>query len=1163
MQGWIIIAAGFVYLLLLFWVASIGDWRAQKSGVKARPFIYALSLAVYCTSWTFFGSVGLAAERNYEFLGIYIGPILVFTFGHRLLRHIIRLAKAEKITSVADFLAARYGKSFAVASLATLIAVVGYVPYIALQLKAVAGTVGLVVNHYNPGFTSGIASVDIPLMIAGVLALFAILFGTRHTDATEHQDGLILAIALESAIKLTAFITVGFACTFLLFGSFPNLINAVADSPQAMAALNYQTSIGTWIVLILLSASAIIVLPRQFHVTIVENRSEEELKRAKWLFPVYLIAINIFVLPIALLGVLNVGTDTSADLYVLALPLKAGSEVLSMIAFVGGLSAATAMVIVASVALSIMLSNDLVLPLFLKGYLRHSETQKEDLSILILNTRRAAIVVILFAAFIYYREAANNIGLASIGLVSFAAVAQFMPALIGGLIWRGGNGRGAVLGMLSGFAVWCYTLLLPTVAPRGASFIVDGLFGIGHLRPEALFGMDAEPLSNGVFWSLLINTICYVFGSLSRKATPLERIQATVFVPRDVAPMPALRRFRTAVTVNELKATISRYLGAERTERSFQAFEQREHRQLIGNAPADIGIIRFSEQLLGSAVGSSSARLILSLLLQRNDSSRRNALRLLDDASEALQQNRDLLQIALDQMEQGITVLDQDYRLTCWNRQFRQLLDLPDEFGQVGTSFADMVQHLSRRGDLTGLTEAEAIKRMTRFGTPMRIDLKSTDRIIEIRSNPMPDGGIVATYTDITGEVEADMVLKQANELLENRVAKRTEELTHVNQELAQARAAAEAANLGKTRFLAAAGHDILQPLNAARLYSSSLMERLGRSRESELVTNIDSSLESVETILGAVLDISRLDTGAMKPNVSVFRLDQLMQQIVTDFTPMANAKSLRLRVVPSSVVLETDRNLLRRLLQNLVSNAIKYTRSGSVLFGVRRRGENVELQIIDTGIGIPKSKLRSVFGEFTRLNEGVREAQGLGLGLSIVDRIARVLKLTIKLDSTVGKGTAFSVILPVSSAKPEPVRSAAQSFSQRQSSLNGLNVLCIDNDQHILAGMTELLDGWGCRVTPLASGAELKQYFQQMPPPPDIILADYHLISENGLDMIGFARERFASEIPAVLITADRSNEVRDQAATEGVIIINKPLKPAVLRTILSRYHQPRNAAE
>ncbi|MCB1420470.1 MAG: PAS-domain containing protein, partial [Notoacmeibacter sp.] len=614
----------------------------------------------------------------------------------------------------------------------------------------------------------------------------------------------------------------------------------------------------------------------------------------------------------------------------------------------------------------------------------------------------------------------------------------------------------------------------------------------------------------------------------------------------------------------ELKDTISRYLGAERTERSFQTFENKEGRKLSGAEVTDASTIRFGEQLLASAVGSSSARLILSLLFQRVDSGSRSAYRLLDDASDALQQNRDLLQIALDQMEQGLTVYDQDFGLTCWNRQFRELFGLPDELGQVGTPISRVIEHLARTGEIRAEDESVLLDRMTLNFKPWALELRKSQRIIEIRSNPMPNGGIVATFADITARVQADIALKRANETLEQRVAARTSELLKVNEELAQAQRIAEEANLSKTRFLAGAGHDILQPLNAARLYCSALRENTPGGSLQNALGNIDTSLDSVETILGAVLDISRLDTGAMKPNDSVFPLDSVFEQLRNDFEPMAKKKELSLTVLPTSLLLETDRNLFRRLLQNLVSNAIKYTRSGKILVGVRRRGQLCEIQVLDTGIGIPESKLNHVFSEFTRLDEGAREAEGLGLGLSIVDRIARVLRLEIRIWSIPSKGTRFSVILPVSENASSPeVPATAPSRPAAAFALNGVRALCIDNDPRILDGMRMLLENWGCDVETVASAAEHEASTTGANSKPDVIIADYHLDNTDGFDAIMQVRAFHNTTIPAIMLTADRSDEVRDKSQELEIPLIHKPVKPAVLRTALTRNLKILAAAE
>ncbi|RVJ75766.1 hybrid sensor histidine kinase/response regulator [Sinorhizobium medicae] len=1157
LSGSVIFASAFAYLLLLFAVASYGDRRARRNRIseKGRPLVYALSLAIYCTSWTYFGGVGLAAERGLEFTGIYIGPILMFTLGMPLIRRIVRLAKTEKLTSVADFVAARYGKNPSVAAIVALISLVGAVPYIALQLKAVSSSVATMIDTSDYGIGSGENFVDLPLLVTLFLACFAIVFGTRHTDATEHQDGLILAIAMESVVKLVAMLTVGIYVVFVLFGGPANLWAEAQQSPAVLASLEYQTPVARWILLIALSAFGIIMLPRQFHVTVVENRTENELRTAGVLFPLYLIAINIFVLPIAIAGVLTFSGSGNADLYLLAVPLAGNVPVITLFTFIGGFSAATAMVIVASVALSIMVSNDIVMPVFLRRRLGTRGFLQADMAGTLLNIRRTAIFVVLFLGYGYYRSADISAGLASLGLLSFAAVGQMAPALLGGLVWRQANARGAIAGMVSGFLVWAYVLFLPSLGGPDNSHIASTILGFLLPFTDLFSGPQSDPLVNATALSLLVNVAAYVVGSLTRAPKPLERFQAGVFITRRSRSEGTFRGRKTKVTVRDLKTTIGRYMGEERMQRSFHTYEQQSGRWLDDNASADMALVHFSEQLLGSAIGSSSARLVLSLVLQRMDDASSDTAWLLDQASEALQYNQDMLHTALSQMDQGIAVFDNANNLIIWNRRFRELMDLPEAAGQVGFPLADIVAILARRGDVRKNEEKALIANFLTLDKPFLLELAGGARIIEVRTNAMPDKGIVTTYTDITQRVAADMALKQANETLELRVAERTGELTRVNRELGEARAAAEEANIGKTRFFAAAGHDILQPLNAARLYSSSLVERLGDSENRSLVQNIDSSLESVEAILGAVLDISRLDTGAMKPRLQSVPLHELLRRIETDFAPMARAKNIELVIMPTSLSVRSDPNLLRRLVQNLVSNAIKYTLRGKVLVGVRRQGQMATIEVLDSGIGIPSSKFRTVFKEFARLDEGARTASGLGLGLSIVDRISRVLNHPVALQSKSGKGTGFKVAVPIDRSaaarvKPQPVAAAKASDA-----LAGLNVICIDNEPKILEGMALLLGGWGCRVTAVDSLAGCTEMGpDRLSVRPQAIVADYHLGDGTGVEAIAAIRGLWQESIPALMVTADRSPEVRGAAERDGVSLQHKPVRPAALRAWLTQ---------
>ncbi|RXT28283.1 hybrid sensor histidine kinase/response regulator [Rhizobium leguminosarum] len=1169
LPGWVIFASAFGYLLLLFAVASYGDRKNRGQGASGPgtlggwPVVYALSLAIYCTSWTYFGSVGLAAQRGLEFAGIYIGPILVFTLGMPLLRRIIELAKAEKLTSVADFVAARYGKNPTVATIVALISLIGAIPYIALQLKAISSTVSAMVNPSDYGIGSGnLYFLDLPLLATLVLACFAIMFGTRHTDATEHQDGLILAVSMESVVKLVAFLTAGVCVIWFLFDGPTDLWRKTVDNELVMSALSYHTPISRWITLILLSAFAIILLPRQFHVTVVENRTPKQLKLAGFLFPTYLIAINLFVLPVAIGGLLTFGGTGNADFYMLSLPLAGQMPVISLIIFIGGFSAATAMVIVDSVALSIMVSNDIIMPIFLRRKLAGGRASlRDNFAKTLLNIRRSAIFAVLLFGYAYYRSTDSTAGLASIGLLSFAAIAQIAPALFGGLIWRRANARGAILGLTSGFVIWIYLLFLPSLGGPDYSYVASAVLGFIFPGTTLFTAPDADPLVNATAMSLLVNTAFFVVGSLTRNAKPLERIQAGIFVKRHSRSQFATRGWKTRISVGDLKAAISRYLGEERMQRSFTTYEQSSGRKLEDEQPADMALIHFSEQLLGSAIGSSSARLVLSLILQKIEDASSDTAWLLDQASEALQYNQDMLQTALSQMDQGIAVFDSSNRLTIWNRRFRQLLDLPESAGQVGFPLSDIVTTLIQRGDIAPGDLSQTVRHFLTLDKPFALVLGGGERIIEVRSNAMPDKGIVATFTDITQRVNADQALKQANETLEQRVAERTAELTRVNRELGEARAAADEANIGKTRFFAAAGHDILQPLNAARLYSSALVERMAQSDNSPIVRNIDSALESVETILGAVLDISRLDTGAMRPRLASVALSDLLERIQTDFAPIAREKQLKLVVMPTSLRVRSDPNLLRRLVQNLVSNAIKYTITGKVVVGARRRGNQVIIQVIDSGIGIPPSKFRTVFKEFARLDEGAKTASGLGLGLSIVDRIARVLNHPVELQSTHGKGTEFRIAMPLDVSRPAAAAAAVAPADRPGQPLSGLKILCIDNEPKILEGMRLLISGWGCEVEALDGLAEVTA-LDGREGPPDIVIADYHLGDGTGIAAILHLRRQFGADIPALVITADRTPEVRSEAERYGIAVQHKPVRPAALRAYITQISGLKRAA-
>jgi Na+/proline symporter/signal transduction histidine kinase len=1159
LHDWGVIAAAFAYIGLLFFVASRGDRLPAGERGRASGLIYPLSLAIYCTSWTFFGSVGFATRTSVDFLAIYVGPILMIGLCTPLLRRVIHLAKSQNITSIADFIAARYGKSQAVAATVALIAIIGSVPYIALQLKAMASSLETILSE-DQAFSSIPIIGDIALVVTLAMAVFAVLFGTRQTDATEHQHGLMLAVATESIVKLVAFIAAGAFVTFWMFSPH-ELAERAMKTPEAVRAIEYVPSIGNFLIMTLLSFCAIMLLPRQFHVSVVENSTQAEVSRARWLFPLYLVAINLFVIPIAIAGLIIFPFGAAdSDMYVLALPIEGNAPLLSVGVFIGGLSAATAMVIVECVALSIMVSNDLVLPLVLPrtGEIRAGQ---KDFGDFLLKVRRFAIFAIMVMAYFYYR-ALGNTQLVAIGLLSFAAIAQLAPAFFGGLFWRRATARGAMAGMLVGFAMWLYTLFVPSFlenSTAGLMLLQHGPFGIAALRPQALFGADLTPLLHGVLWSLSLNILAYVVFSLAQAPSSIERLQADLFVPNTLAPIaPTFRRWRTAVTVQDIQSTVAQYLGPDRARHAFEAFSVVHHGNLDLSAPADFELLQHAERLIASSIGAPSSRLVMSLLLRKRTVSAKAALKLLDDSHAALHFNREILQTALNHVRQGIAVFDADLQLICSNRQFGEILALPPQLVQLGIPLPEILEFMGAVGSPgTGDSNTLLERRLAAYtteGEPYLERLPDRHMVIEVRSNRMPGGGLVITFSDVTPSFEAAEALERSNATLENRVRDRTEQLTRLNSELALAKSAAEDASISKTRFLAAASHDILQPLNAARLYVTSLVERQSGGEDSRLVENIDDSLEAIEEILGALLDISRLDAGAMTTSITSFKMADLMRSLEIEFAPIARAKGLKLSFVPCSLAVESDRLLLRRLLQNFISNAIKYTPRGRVLVGCRRRGQSLQIGVYDTGVGIPVQKRGEIFKEFHRLEQGARIARGLGLGLSIVERLARVLNHSIALDANASGGSVFSVTVPT--AKAINYTAAVTSATPlSKTPMSGALIVCIENDPAILDGTKTLLTAWSAEVIAVADPEAAIAAIETAGGRVTGLLVDYHLDRGNGVAAIREVRRRFGDNIPAILITADRSPHVRAAAREENIAVLNKPVKPASLRALLGQW--------
>ena len=1119
------------YMGLLFAIAWFGDkQRIGRDHRKFKAIIYSLSLAVYCTSWTFYGAVGSAASTGWGFLPIYLGPVLMMLFGFDIIRRIATTSRDQRITSIADFIAYRYGRSHTIAVLVTCAAVIGAVPYIALQLKGITTSIDVISRATD---SASVVPDQLPLYIALLLAVFAMMFGTRNMDASEHHRGLMWAIAFESLVKLLAFVAIGLFAIFGVFNGFDSIAESLRENAvhqQLFSPWRLPEGFG---IQLILGMVAILCLPRQFHVAIVEFRDTTDLRVARWIFPGYLIIFAALVIPIALAGLTQFsGQQVNPDTYVLSLPLAFDRPVLTLLAFLGGFSAATGMVIVSTVALAIMVSNDIVMPLLLRSGVTKNRGQ-QDLSQTLLRARRISILLLALAAVAYYEAIEAGVPLASIGLLSFSAAAQFAPAMLIGIYWQGASKTGAIWGLSLGVSSWVIWLLLPSVT------------SIGH---ELTFFSVIPSMSfnQGAWFSLILNASAVVLVSLLKPDK-----QSSSIAGSDDENNNGL------ITIEELQNTIGRFLGMSKTREALTTHLGLG--KLLPGALATPETIQFGERLLAGAIGSASARTVLSTALHHQGLGPEAVMELLDRTSQAVQFNRELLESTLDNMSQGVSVVDQGMRLVGWNRRYVELMEFPESTLHIGKPVIELIQLNAKRG-LIEDHKNEIAKRLTRLrsGEKYRYEREWLgDKVLEIQGNPLPGGGYVTTFTDITHFKDIERELQLVNETLEQRVQLRTTELRETNTELEQARQIAEEANRSKTRFLAAASHDLLQPMNAASLFVSILRQQQEGSEDeqSQLVKRIDRSLKASEQLLSALLDISKLDSGMYDPVPESISVVELFEQLRRRFKALAANHDLELRVHPLDCVISSDRNLLYRILQNFLANAIHYTETGGVLLGCRLRGDKLQISIWDTGIGIADSEVKAIFQEFHRLDYARRlDEKGLGLGLAICDRIARMLDHTIDVSSRPGRGSCFSVTVQLALETDPPPKQAPATVQHEPTGLKDLVVLCVDNEPDILEAMNLLLDRWGCPTVLLAETQAQAAQQVIMQGAPDFVLVDYQLNDQsNGLQVMQHLDSILETSLPAIVITADHSRELEETVKARGYGLLRKPIRPAALRVLMT----------
>jgi signal transduction histidine kinase/Na+/proline symporter len=1077
LTAWAILTAALIYVLGLFAIAYWGDRKAREGRrIIDSPVIYSLSLAVYCTSWTFYGSVGRAVASGAGFLPIYLGPTLMALLWWFVLRKTVRIAKANSITSIADFLGSRYGQSTVLGAVVTAITVIGITPYIALQLKAISQTFE-VLRRY-PAVAVELAPsasqpfyADTAFYTAIILTVFGIMFGARDLDSSRRHEGLVATIAFESVVKLVAFLAVGIVVTYVVFDGVADIVSRVAARPDAARFLGGDPafSYGDWAALTWLSMMAIMFLPRQFHMAVIGNTREAHIKTAMWMFPAYLLLINLFVLPIAFGGLLVFpgAPATAADYFVLTLPMAAHHQGLALLAFIGGISAATGMVIVESIALSTMVLNTMVAP-WLVGLGR-----TRDISTLLINAKRLAIAVTIVLGYAYYHLIGESYTLVNIGLISFAAVAQFAPAFFGGLYWRGATKAGALAGLAAGFAVWSYTLLLPSFVRSGwvpETLVTAGPLGIGWLRPEQLFGIAGMGFwSNTVFWSLAVNATAFIAVSLYSRPSALEAAQADRFVGVFEGEPARLRApvVGQALAPERLEELVAQFTGRDKAGAAFAGFFAArggmDRHRLTEADRRDL--LAFAERTLSGAVGTASAQAIIEGVGRVETAPFDAIFDLFGTVSRSLEQSREELQrrvrelVLLNEATQRIASTLEPQRVM---DGVIHLMSREFEFDLLTVRLLDpdgTLRIKSHAGFPAGidLGRGEPVSRATYFGEcflDARLivveDARSLDKPlvlpgaavaaprsfvhapIVIEERPI---GVLSAYSSTgrayfspeflqffrTLAVQLGLGLHNAqlyrklgdlSRELEGKVRQRTAELEAANRRLQEL-------DRLKSDFVSIVSHELRTPLTSIRSLSESLLAdgELDRERRQTFLRIISDESQRLSRMIDQLLDLSRIEAGKMDWRVEPLDLADVVAHAVQTHRALFEDRAVALGATVSGAPVHVlaDRDKLIQVLTNLLSNAAKFTpRGGQVQVRTFSEGVSAVVEVEDTGVGIAPEQIEEIFERFRQVSDTLTaKRDGAGLGLPISRQIVEHHGGSLSVRSTPGRGSCFRMSLP------------------------------------------------------------------------------------------------------------------------------------------------------
>ncbi|SPQ00250.1 putative Histidine kinase [Candidatus Sulfobium mesophilum] len=998
-KGWLLFTFILGYLSLLFLIAYYAD-RREKTGrsIVSNPYVYALSMAVYCTSWTFYGSVGKAATSGLSFLTIYLGPTLMASLWLVILRKIIIIAKENRITTIADFIGSRYGNSILLSALVAIVAVVGITPYLGLQIKAIIKTFTILA-----GETKG--SAEAGWFITLILGIFAIIFGARRLDSSERHEGLIFAIAFESIVKLLAFLVVGVFVTYGMFGGFSDIFARIQDSEYSeLLYLGSAVSYKEWGSLLFLSMMAIMFLPRQFHVAVVENSDVSHVSKAMWLFPLYLFLINIFVIPVAFGGLLLGGGQADADNFVLTIPLGQNAYPVALIAFIGGFSAATGMVIVESLALSTMVMNNLVMP----AIYRFNEMR--GFPAIILNLKRVIILVCVFLGYFFAVSIGEFYSLVDIGLKSFEAVTIFAPAIILGLFWKRGNKNGATIGIIAGFAVWFYTLLMPALLKSGM-LTEKGFFGyLLHseiLNPHALFGVEGfDKWSHSLFWGLFFNLAFYIGFSIFTRQTEEEQKQSLLFVE---SYSPKMLPSKGNYSIQQITDVLGQYVGRRESREIVEQFIARNsiRRESISRQEL-IRLKDEAERVLSGALGSAIATIIFEDKLTLTESER-------GELSTSIKQITETLRLSRQELAEA-------NRNLAYLKEFSENIIESAPLGIVTIDSALLVRYWNKEiVNMTGIKKGEAFNRPINKlmpWVPGEVFLHSEQgemtvqnpamQTLKINISPLkdPSGGFVVILEDITEKKKMEEQLFQASKLAS--IGKLTAGISHeIGNPLASISSLVqEIRSLRGETFSQVPYRDGETPVSENNHGNGDGEDSLFLE---ESLRTINNHIERIAKIVRSLGDFARTSSREkIKSNVSEI-LDRTVNLVRYD----KRFKNVRLvsNIEPiPELMINADR--MQQVFLNLMLNAIDAMPSGGTLtVSMKRRGDSVEIVFSDTGVGIDEVIIDRIFDPFFTTKPF---GKGTGLGLSMCYGIIREHNGTISVKSKKGEGTTFTINLPV-----------------------------------------------------------------------------------------------------------------------------------------------------